>query len=314
MEHRELGRTGIEISRIVLGTAGFGGFGSSLDLVGRGETVEEAARIMDVAWENGIDTFDTADAYGGGASERAIGRWMQSRGVRPLLATKTFHPMSEGADRGLAPARIRRQVESSLERLGVETIDLYLTHEPDPATPLDETLDALDELVSEGRIRAYGGSHLTADLVRASSSRYGWVQNSFSLLDQADLDDLLPLVAQQRMGYTPYSPLSGGWLTGKYRRDTAPPSGSRMAVRPDPYVELDRPEVWAAVEAFRSHAAAVRVSMATLAYAWVLAVPQVTGILVGPRRPEQFRAVLDALAYEMSSEEHRLLAELFSGG
>src|SRR5919108_6114406 len=120
MERRRLGETGVEVSRVILGCGNFGGVGSAPEFFGRGESDDEAAALMDRAWELGITTFDTADAYGGGRSEHAIGRWMASRGVRPVLTTKTFNPMADGADRGLAPARIRRQLGSSLERLGVD--------------------------------------------------------------------------------------------------------------------------------------------------------------------------------------------------
>lgn len=297
---------------MILGTAGFGGFGSSLDLIGHGESDDEAARIMDAAWEAGIDTFDTADAYAGGQSERAIGKWMRSRNVRPILATKTFHPMVEGADAGLSASRIRRQVESSLERLGVDFVDLYLTHQADPDTPLAETLDALDDLVAEGLIGAYGGSHLSTEILTAASGRYGWVQNEFSLLHQRDLDDLLPLVARDRLGYTPYSPLAGGWLTGKYRANTPPPAGSRMAIRPIPYTQLDRPSVWTALETFREYADSLGTSMTVLAYAWVLSFAEVTAVLVGPRRPEQLAPAVAALAFPLDAETRQEITNIFN--
>jgi aryl-alcohol dehydrogenase-like predicted oxidoreductase len=308
---RVLGATGVEVSRVILGGAGFGGLGSDADLVGKGESDADAFAIMDRAWELGITTFDTADAYAGGRSEDAIGKWIASRGVRPLVATKTFHPMEPGADQGLAPARIRRQLESSLERLGIDRIDLYLTHSPDPETPLEETLATLDELVGEGLIGAYGGSHLDRSLLREAGARYGWVQNSYSLLDRADEAEVLPLVEELGVGYTPFSPLSGGWLTGKYRRDEPAPDGSRMSLRAWPYAHLDRDEVWSALDAFRSAAAARGVEPAVLALSWVLSDPRVTAILVGPRRPDQLEAPLEALELELSSDERQQLAALF---
>jgi aryl-alcohol dehydrogenase-like predicted oxidoreductase len=221
--------------------------------------------------------------------------------------------MSPGDDCGLAPGRIRRQVESSLRRLGVERIDLYLTHQPDPATPLDETLGLLDALVSEGKIGAYGGSHVTTDVFRRADGRYAWLQNSFSLLDQADEHDLLPLVEGCGLGYTPYSPLAGGWLTGKYVRDEPPPAGSRMHVRPGPYLDLRRDDVWRGLERLRRWAADRDLTMATVAYAWVLNDGRVTAVLIGPRGPEQVRAALDALELRLSDSERRELAGFFSG-
>ena len=153
METRELGRSGVAVSRVILGCGNFGGVGSALAFFGQGIPRDEATRIMDAAWELGITTFDTADAYGGGRSETWIGEWLTGRGasVRETLVveTKTFNPIAEGEDRGLSRRRIRRQVETSLKRLGLERIPLYMAHAPDPETPVEETLSALDELVRE---------------------------------------------------------------------------------------------------------------------------------------------------------------------
>ncbi len=313
MESRPLGRTGVTVSRIILGCGNFGGIGSAPEFFGAGESDEEAAAIMDRAWELGIMTFDTADAYGGGRSERAIGRWIASRGVRPVLTTKTFNPMEAGGDRGLAPERIRRQLRSSLERLGVERVDLYLTHEPDPETPLDDTLGALDALVAEGLVGAYGGSNVDAATVRAAGGRYAWVQNSCSLLERGDEAEVLPLCERDGLGYTPFSPLAGGWLAGRYRRGEAPPPGSRMTMRPEPYAHLDREEVWAALEAFAARAAGYGVDPATLALAWLLSDPRVTAVVVGPRRPEHLDPAVRALELRLSADERADLAALFPG-
>ena len=312
MEQRALGRTGITVSRLILGCGGFGGFGSDHDLIGKGETDAEAAAIMDAAWEAGIDTFDTADAYGGGRSERAIGKWMKSRGLTPKLATKTFHPMAPGGDHGLAPDRIRRQVDSSLERLGVDRIDLYLTHQPDDDTPLADTLGVLDELVAAGKIGAYGGSHVTAELLRKANGRYGWIQNSYSLLDQADADGVLPIVAEDGLGYTPFSPLAGGWLTGKYREGEAPPPASRMSMRPGPYTDFVRTDVWQALDRLHDWTYSRELTPTQAAYAWVLGEPRVTAVLIGPRQPLHVASAVEALGMRFSSAERAELAGLFA--
>src|SRR5712691_6856556 len=167
MERRPLGRTGLELSRIVLGCGNFGGIGSAPEFFGGGESRQEAFAIMDAARELGIGVFDTADAYGGGRSERWIGDWLERNGRDGLLlSTKVFHPVEgDPADRGLAGERIRRQLESSLERLRVDRVDMYLTHEPDPDTPLEETLGALDELVRAGKMRAIGASNVDGALL-----------------------------------------------------------------------------------------------------------------------------------------------------
>jgi aryl-alcohol dehydrogenase-like predicted oxidoreductase len=244
MERAYLGRTGIRISRVVLGCGNFGGIGSAPAFFGRGESREEAFAIMDAAWDAGITTFDTADAYGGGRSETWIGEWLRTKdaSVRDavVLSTKTFNPMDEGADHGLAPARVRRQLESSLRRLGVEHVRLYLTHDWDPDVPIAETAGVLDELRSDGKIGAYGLSNVDGPQLEEAlaAGAFGWVQNSYSLLDREAEREVLPLCAEHGLGFTPFGPLAGGWLTGKYRRGAEPPPGSRMTLRPEPYEHL----------------------------------------------------------------------------
>ena len=310
MEHRRLGRTGIEVSRLILGCGNFGGIGSSPAFFGRGETKEQAAAIMDAAWEAGITTFDTADAYGGGRSETFIGNWLGSRGVRPTLTTKTFNPMAEDADSGLSRERIRRQIDTSLERLGVERIDLYLSHAMDPATPVEETAGAFDELQRDGTIGAWGGSNVDAAWVEAA--RPAWVQNSYSLLDRDDETSVLPICMREGLGYTPFSPLAGGWLTGKYRRSAEPPAGSRMTFRPEPYEHLQTDRTYDSLQAFQALAAERGTTPATLALAWLLAQPHVTAIVLGARRPEQLRPALDALELQLSSEQAETVAAVFA--
>ncbi|HZB85748.1 MAG TPA: aldo/keto reductase, partial [Gaiellaceae bacterium] len=210
MEKRELGRTGIVVSRIALGCGNFGGIGSAPAFFGTGESEEEALAIMDAAWDLGVTLFDTADAYGGGRSERAVGRWLAERRERPLVATKVFHSVDgDPDDRGLARERILRQIEGSLERLGVERVDLYLIHEPDPETPVAETLGALDELVRAGKVGAVGASNVGAAQLREALqvsaerglARFEWVQNSYNLLERKDEEELLPLCAEHGLGY-----------------------------------------------------------------------------------------------------------------
>jgi aryl-alcohol dehydrogenase-like predicted oxidoreductase len=284
---------GVEASRVILGCGNFGGIGSSPAFFGRGETTEQAFALMDAAWAAGITTFDTADAYGGGRSEAAIGAWIASR--RPdglVITTKTFNPMDEGEDHGLAPARIRRQLESSLQRLGVERVDLYLCHDWDPDVPIAETAGALDELVAAGKIGAYGLSNVNGPQLRDAigAGEFAWVQNSYSLLDREAEREVLPLCREHGLGFTPFGPLAGGWLTGKYRRESAPPAGSRMTLRPEPYEHLRTDAVFDALEELER-----RGDPATLALAWLFAQPGVTAVVVGPRRPGQLEPALAAL-------------------
>jgi aryl-alcohol dehydrogenase-like predicted oxidoreductase len=321
VERRELGRTGVEVSRIALGCGNFGGVGSAPAFFGMGESEDEALAIMDAAWELGVTLFDTADAYGGGRSERAVGRWMAERGERPVVATKVFNSVhGDPSDRGLARERILRQIEGSLERLGLERVDLYLIHAWDSDTPLEETLGAFDDLVRAGKVGAVGASNVHAAQLREALAvseewglvRFEWVQNSFNLLERGDEDELLPLCAEHGLGYTPFGPLAGGWLTGKYRRGQAYPAGSRMTLRPDPYAEFEDERTFDALEAFEDSARTRGVDMATLALAWVLSHPLVTAAVVGPRRPEHLEPARAALDLALSADERDELGALFT--
>ena len=290
------------MSRVILGCGNFGGIGSAPAFFGQGETREEAFAVMDAAWELGIRTFDTADAYGGGRSETWIGDWLRSRNgtVRDelVLSTKTFNPMEEGADHGLAPGRVTRQVESSLRRLGVERVDMYLTHAWDEDVPIAETAGALDELVGAGKIGAYGISNVDGAQLREAldAGSFGWVQNEYSLLVRDAEREILPLCAERGLGFTPFSPLAGGWLTGKYRRGEPPPAGSRMTMRPEPYEHLRTDTVFDQLEALERQAAERDVAIATLAIEFLLEDPRITAVIVGPRRPAHLTPIVDALA------------------
>lgn len=318
MEQRALGRSGVDVSRIVLGCGNFGGIGSSPALFGAGEAESEAHALLDAAWEAGITTFDTADAYGGGRSESFIGSWLRVKAPdvrrRIVLTTKTYNPMSDGADHGLSRARIRRQLEGSLRRLGVESIPLYLAHAMDPDVPVAETIGSFDALVGEGKIRAYGGSNVDIGWIEEAlrHGRPDWVQNSYSLLDRVAEQGVLEVCAREGLGFTPFSPLAGGWLTGKYKHGEEPPAGSRMALRPEPYLSFRKERIFDAVAGLEERAHERATTPATLALAWLLAHPHVTAVVVGPRRPDQLRPALAALELDLSPAERQQLTALFA--
>ncbi len=325
MEYRALGSTGLKISRIGLGGGNWGGIGSAPALFGKGESEEEAFSLLDAASGMGINFIDTADAYGGGRSETAIGKWLKSRGAaardQMLVSSKVFNPIGDGPnDRGLSRRHIRRQVEASLRRLGVDHLDMYLIHEPDRETPLPETLGTLDDLVHAGKIHYLGASNIEAwRLAKALGlaahrgfERFEWVQPSYSLLDRGPEPELFPLCAEEGLGTTPYSPLAGGWLSGKYRAEEIYPDGSRMMLRPEPYLHLVQERTFRALEAFRKAASGRGVTMAALAIAWALSHPQVTAVIVGPRRPEQLEDARAALDIRLTREERADLAALFA--
>ena len=315
MEQRALGRSGVAVSRVILGCGNFGGIGSAPAFFGQGTPRGEAFRLLDEAWELGVTTLDTADAYGGGRSEEFVGAWLATKGseVREqvVVATKTFNPMTEDGDRGLGGARIRRQVESSLRRLGLERVPLYLAHDFDPDVPQEETLQALDDLVREGLVGAVGASNFTADQLAEALelsaleglARYEWVQNAFSLLVQDDRETVFPLCHEHGLGYTPYSPLAGGWLTGKYRRGEQPPSGSRMTLRPEGSERFRTDATFDALEELERLAAGRGTSLAALSLAWLLEVPEVTGVVVGPNTVAQLAPVREALALRLRTDD-----------
>jgi aryl-alcohol dehydrogenase-like predicted oxidoreductase len=297
------------MTQILLGCGNFGGIGSAPELFGQGESQEQAFAIMDAAWDAGIRWFDTADAYGGGRSESAVGAWIRATGNRPRLTTKTYNPMDAGEDHGLAPDRILRQIETSLERLGVERVDMYLAHEFDPETPYADSVRAFERLVEEGTIGAYGVSNFDAGQLEDAleAGRPSLVQNEYSLLARGDEDGVLPLSAANGLDYQAFSPLGGGWLTGKYRPGEAHPEGPRMTLRPDPYLHLDVEHVHRGVEALRE-----RGDPATLALAWVISHPAVTAAVVGPRRPEHLEPALAARDLDLSPGERDEIASFFA--
>ena len=295
----------MEIPPVALGCGNFGGIGSSPEFFGGGLTDDQARELMDAAWELGITHFDTADAYGGGRSERAIGQWIATRGVVPRLTTKTFNPMTAGADRGLRPERIARQLESSLERLGVAQVDLYLAHEFDPDVPLAETVAAFQCAMATGLIRAYGVSNFSsAQLLPAlAAGTPVAIQNNLSLLARQDATDLLDLCRQHKVAYLAFSPLAGGWLTGKYRRGEAYPAGSRMTQRPEPYTGLARSQTFDLLDRLAGIARSRGTSMAGLALAWLLDDDRVTQIVVGPGNRNQLAPVAEAFEHPLNSDE-----------
>jgi aryl-alcohol dehydrogenase-like predicted oxidoreductase len=324
VERRELGRSGIAVTRIALGCGNFGGVGSAPAFFGRGTSKDEAFKIMDAAWDLGIRTFDTADAYGGGRSETWIGEWLATKegAVRDelVIETKTFNPMDTERDRGLARARILRQIDTSLARLGVERVALYTAHAFDPDVPQEETLRAFDELVRAGKVGAVGASNFTgeqlAEAIELSAleglTRYEWVQNAFSLLDRDDAETVFSVCHEHGLGFEAFGPLAGGWLTGKYRRGEPFPEGSRMTQRPDSYQRFAENGVYDALEDLERDAAERGVSMAGLALAWVLATPEVTVVVVGPNRAEHLDPVREALNLTLSPSERDSLGARFA--
>jgi len=313
MERRRLGASSVEISRLVLGCGNFGGIGSAPAFFGRGETEEQAFELMDAAWSLGMRTFDTADAYGGGRSETWIGKWMASRGNRPEIVTKTFNPMEEGADRGLSRRRLTRQLESSLDRLGVDYVDVYLAHAFDPDTPLEQVAATFEGLRDIGLIKAWGVSNFDSAQLRRlyEHGRPAVVQNAYNVLERADEDDVIGLCSELDISYMAFGPLAGGILAGKYRSPDDRPADSRLALRPEPYEELLTDKMFAGLARFVAAAKERDVSPSTLALAWLLAQPAVAAVVVGPRKQQHIGLALQALDVPLSRADANALAQLF---
>jgi 1-deoxyxylulose-5-phosphate synthase len=303
---------GLNVSRVVLGCGNFGGVGSAPAFFGKGMSEAEAVALMDAAWELGLRWFGTADAYGGGRSETYIGSWIESTGRRPRVTTKTFNPVAEGADHGLARDRVLRQIEASLERLGVDSVDLYLMHEA-PDVPVEEAVHTFEEVVASGLARAWGVSNVDGVQLRSILAAGGpaCVQNSYSLLDHGDDDEVLPLCADHGIAYQAFGPLAGGWLTGKYTRGVDYPPGSRMTQRPEGYRTYESECVFRGLDALRAEAGVRDVGMAGMALAWLLSNPDVESIVVGPGRPEHLEPVIEASAVLLSPAERVGLRSLF---
>jgi len=324
MEYRVLGRTGIKVSVIGLGCGGFGGIGSDASLFGQGETESEAFALMDRAAELGINYFDTADSYGGGRSEEMVGRWMRERSARDhiVLATKVFNPMD--ADRnsgGLSRRHVMRAIEESLRRLQTDRVDVYMAHQVDPDTDLEETMRAFDDLVRSGRVLHIGFCNIEtwrvvkslwiSDQIRGA--RLACVQNEYNLLHREAESEMLRVLAEEGVSFVAYSPIAGGWLSGKYGQGAPPPAGSRMALRPEPYAGFQNEATYRAIGRFRSLAEKYNTSMAGLALAWARSNSKVTSILAAPRNLEQYKSVEEALGLTLDAADRTNIAEEVSG-
>lgn len=315
MKYRLL--AGLNASVLALGAANFGGIGSSRELVGKGETEAEAHALLDCAVALGINLIDTAGTYGAGASEEIIGSWLALRGAS--VREKVLISSKVGNRGGLGRANVLQEIERTLTRLGVDTIDLCLTHLPDPETHWEEVLVTMRDLERAGKIRAFGISNVSVHdvdaCVRASSDggpRFEWVQNRFNLLDRDDEHNgVIDACLSCGMKYTPYSPLAGGLLSGKYVFTDGIPTGTLFALRPEVYGHAWTAANAARIESVKAKAAARSMSPAGLATWWLVNCEFVACVMVGPRRPEQLeRTVLEVMELQDDRELWQSLARL----
>jgi len=318
MEHTRLGRTGLQVSRLCLGTMTFG----------LQNDEPAAVAILDRAAEGGIDFIDTSDAYplGGdlstrGVTEDILGRWLQGKRDRFIVATKCFAPTGPAPfDGGNSRKHILSAVDASLRRLQTDYIDLYQLHGYDPATPIDETLGALDDLVHQGKVRYTGCSNfMTYQLVRAVGrsetlrlARFESVQPRYNLLFRQIEREMLPFCGEEGVGVIPYNPIAGGLLSGKHTRTAPPPEGTRFTLGNAAQAYQDRywhDREFDTVEELRQLADEAGVSLVTLSVAWVLANKAVTAPIIGASKPGQLDASLAAVEYMLDDDLKRQLDE-----
>ncbi len=310
MEYRQLGRSGLRVSALTLGTMTFGGRGQFRNV---GQTdLEGARRQIDVALDAGVNVIDTADVYSDGAAEEIVGQALKGRRDQVLLATKARFPMGSGPnDAGLSRHHLIEACEASLRRLGTDHIDLYQVHEWDGLTPLEETLAALDHLVQTGKVRYAGCSNFAGWQVmkalgladRDGLPRFVSQQIYLSLQERAAEYEIVPAAIDQGLGLLIWSPLAGGLLSGKYRRGQPPPEGSRHASEWDEPPVYDEDKLYDTVDVLVEVAERHNVSPARVALAWLLRRPGVTTVIIGARTDEQLADNLAAAELELSAEE-----------
>jgi aryl-alcohol dehydrogenase-like predicted oxidoreductase len=307
MQTRKLGSSGPDVSLVGLGTNNFGG---RIDAA--------AARlVLDKALDLGVTLIDTADAYGNkGGSEQILGELLGPRRKQVVLATKVGLPMDEaGKQRGSSPRYIMEAVEASLRRLKTEWIDVYQLHRPDPDTPIEETLRALDDLRQAGKVRFIGCSNFSAAQLEEAQNVAGRqhlvsfisCQDEYSLLERGLEKDRLPVMQKYGLGLLPYFPLASGLLTGKYRKDAPLPSGSRLAKSAHHADDLLTARNWRVVEALSAFAAARGYTLLDLAMSWLAGRPYVSSIIAGATRPEQVEQNVAAIGWTLSAAD---LAEI----
>ena len=313
MDYRQLGRSGLRVSSLTLGTMTFGGGGKFANV---GTTdADGAKRQIDMCLDVGINLIDTADVYSAGASEELVGQALVGRRDRVLLATKARMPMGEGPnDAGLSRHHLIEGCDASLRRLRTDHIDLYQVHEWDGQTPLEETLDALDGLVRAGKVRYIGCSNYAAwQLVKALGisdrlhlQRFVSQQIYYSLQAREAEYELVPAALDQGLGILVWSPLAGGLLSGKYRRDVQPQEGRHLTDWDEPPVR-DEDQLYDIVDALVEIGEGHGVSAAQVALAYTLGRPGVTSLVIGARREEQLLDNLAAAELELSADERARL-------
>ena len=318
MRHHRLGRTGLFVSELCLGTMTFGGSDGIWSKIGNlGQ--DEADRLVGQAVDAGINFIDTADVYAGGVSEQLTGQALKNLKIpreSVVVATKVFGDTGPGANaRGNSRGHILDGVKASLKRLQLDHIDLYQIHGFDPATPIEETVRALDQLVRQGHVRYVGVSNWAAWQVvkalgvaeRLGLSRFESLQAYYTLAGRDLEREIVPMLASEGVGLMVWSPLAGGLLSGKYQAGASGEAGSRRQSFDFPPVNRERADI--VIDAMRPLAEARGVSVAQVALAWLLHQPQVTSVIVGAKRPDQLADNIAATKVTLTADDLKALGE-----
>jgi aryl-alcohol dehydrogenase-like predicted oxidoreductase len=317
MEYRQLGGSGLEVPVLSFGTATFGGKGDFFKAWGSTQA-DEATRLVDLCLDAGLNFFDTADVYSGGLSEEILGKAISGKRNRLLISTKATFPFGTGPNnQGSSRFRLLRQAEDSLRRLKTDFIDVYHMHGFDGNTPVEETLRALDDLISSGKVRYiaasnFSGWHLMKSL--AVSDKYGWNryvghQVYYSLINREYEWELMPLGVDQKVGAIVWSPLAAGMLGGKYRRNQPFPTQSRVAQggSPIPDAVVNKEILYNIVDVLDEIAAETGKTVAQISINWLLQRPTVSNIIIGARNEEQLKQNLGAVGWNLTTEQVKRL-------
>ncbi|QKZ12315.1 aldo/keto reductase [Spirosoma sp. KUDC1026] len=320
MNYNLLGNTGVLVSEICLGTMTFGGDGYWKAI---GELPQDAVNdIVKMSIDNGINFIDTANVYSYGLSETMLGQALKSLGLSRnelVIATKVRGRMGEGKNQvGLGRLQIMQQLDDSLKRLQLDHVDLYQIHGFDPLTPLEETMRGLEDVVRSGKVRYIGCSNLAAwQVMKANgiAEKNGWTkfvstQNYYSVAGRDLENEIVPMVQDQQMAILPWSPLAGGFLSGKYTRNNKPEDGSRRLSFDFPPVDQER--AYDIIDVMQSIAEAHGVSVARIALAWVLAQPGVTSVIIGAKSTDQLTDNIKAAELSLTTEQLDQLNEVSS--
>jgi len=318
MRYRKLGNTGLIVSEMCLGAMTFGS-GEGMWATVAGVAQDDATNLVKAAFDRGINFIDTADFYSNGRSEVVTGNALKTLGLARdayVLATKVLLRMGAGHNQiGLSRYHIMQNIEASLKRLQVDHIDLYQIHGRDPFTPLEETLDALDDCVRAGKVRYTGLCNLSAWEITKSLwisdkknlARFESLQMYYSVVGRDIEREIVPLAKDQNLAIMPWSPLAGGFLSGKYSRENEKPDGARRATLDFPPV--DRERLWRVLDVMRPIAADRRVSVAQVALGWLLAQPHVTSVIIGAKNEQQLLDNVAATELQLSVEQLKAITE-----